>query len=197
MSNNNPSLNPANNNSLVGSVTFAFNKLMQNMNSMLPAKVIKYDRENNRVSVQPLINLMTTDGSQVSRAQLSSIPVFVFGGGGFRISFPLNTGDLGWILANDRDISLFLQSYKQTAPNSARIRTFSDAVFFPDVMNGLNSIAGDDAENVVIQSIDGSVSIALSTDTIDIIAPVAVNITAPVLAVTGNITATGTITPGV
>jgi hypothetical protein len=197
MSNNNPSLNPADNYNLTGSITFAFKKMLQSVQNMLPAQVIQYDRASNRVGVQLLINLLTTDGTQVPRPQLSSIPVFIFGGGGFRISFPLNTGDKGWVLANDRDISLFLQSYSASAPNSGRIKSFSDGIFFPDVMNGLGTISGEDANNLVIQSTDGTVTISLSDDTVTINAPVAINMTTPVLAVTGNITATGSITPGV
>ena len=197
MSNSNPSLDPADNGTLVGAVTFAFKKLMQGVNGMLPAQVMAYDRDTNRTQVQLLINIVATDGTQIPRPQLSSIPVFVFGGGGFRLSFPLKEGDQGWVIANDRDISLFLQSYAQAQPNTARLKSFSDGVFFPDVMNGLDTISGADADSVVLQNVDGTISIALGANSIDIQATTAVNITAPVLAVTGNITATGTITPGV
>jgi phage baseplate assembly protein gpV len=197
MSNSNPSIDPADNGSLLGSVTFAFKKMMQAVNHMLPATVINYDRATNRVQVQLSVNLVATDGSQIARPQLASIPVFVFGGGGFRLSFPLKTGDLGWVIANDRDISSFLQSYSQSAPSSPRLFNFSDGVFFPDVMTGLNTISGADANNVVLQNDTATISISLSDTEINIIAPIAVNITTPVLAVTGNITATGTITPGV
>ena len=114
MSNNNPSIDPADNDSLVGSITFAFKKLLQQVNGMLPAQVIAYDRTTNRVQVQILITILTTDGSQVPRPQVASLPVLIMGGGGFTISFPIKEGDFGWVLANDRDISLFLQNYSQT-----------------------------------------------------------------------------------
>ena len=121
MSNNNPSLNPVDNDTIVGSIQFAYNKLIQQTDGMLPAEVIAYDRETNRVQVQLLITLITTDGSQVPRAQIASLPVLLLGGGNYSISFPLNKGDLGWVMANDRDISLFLQSLAQSAPNSNRV----------------------------------------------------------------------------
>lgn len=205
MSNANPSLDPADNNSLAGAMAFAMKKAMQQSNGMLPARVIKYDRSANRVQVQILINQVATDNTQIPRPQLASIPVFVFGGGGFRLSFPLKPGDLGWVKANDRDISGFLQSYSQTAPNTPRLSSFSDGVFFPDVMTGLDTIAGADAEKAVLQNADGSVTISIGSDSLDIkttttvsiTATTSVNVITPVLAVTGNITATGTITPGV
>lgn len=170
MSNNNLSIDPALQNTLTGGVQFAFSKFMQNVNGMLPAKVVAFDRNANRVQVQPLIAIVTTDGSTVSRAQLASLPVMVLGAGNFMLNFNLNPGDIGWILANDRDISGFLQSYSESAPNTYRKNSFADAVFVPDVMHGF-TIASEDAANVVLQSTDGTVKISLGTDKIKIMAP--------------------------
>lgn len=203
MKNANPSLNPANNGTLAGALETAFNKIMQSINDTLPAKVVKYDRNSNRVQVQPLIAIVNTNNNTISRAQYASLPVLQLGGGGFLLSFNLNPGDLGWIKSNDRDISLFLKSYEEAQPNSDRLHSFSDALFIPDVMTGY-SIATEDTANVVLQSTDSSVKISLGIGKIKISAPIVeidgitgINMTTPLLFVTGNIAATGTITPGV
>lgn len=196
MSNNIPSINPADNDSLAGTLQFAYNKLLQQTDGMLPAQVVSYDRATNRASVQLLISLITTSGALVPRAQLASVPVLILGGGGFSLSFPLQEGDLGWVIANDRDISLFLQEYTQSQPNSFRIKQFSDGMFIPDVMKSWNSNSGNESD-FIIQNETGTISISMTATSIDIKAPVSVTITTPVLAVVGNITATGTITPGV
>lgn len=169
MSNSNPSINPADEGTLAGGIQFVFSKLLQNVNGMLPAKVIAFDRNANRVQVQPLIAIVTTDDTTVSRAQLASIPVMVMGGGNFMLNFNLNPGDLGWILANDRDISGFLQSYAESAPNTVRKNSFADAVFIPDVMRDF-TIAEEDAEACVLQSLDGTVKISLSVGKIKLTA---------------------------
>ena len=163
MSNGNPSINPADQGTLAGTIQFALKKAFMSSDNMLPAKVIKYDRTLNRVSVQLQINLITTDDVQVPRAQISSIPVFVFGGGGFSLSFPLNAGDLGWVLASDRDISLFLQNYNQSAPNTERVKNFSDSVFYPDAMKSFNIDSSNEAY-VILQNESGSISIELGTN---------------------------------
>lgn len=194
MSNNNPSLDPANNDTLAGAVTFAFSKMMQNVNGMLPAKVISYNRATNRAQVQLLIDIVGTDGTQYNRPQLSSIPVFVFGGGGFRLSFPLNPGNLGWVLANDRDISNFLSSYSQCAPNTARVKQFSDGVFFPDNMTGLT---GTDANNAVLQNDSGTVTISISQTGITVNSTgFNINLGSPttLMTINGALTVTGIIT---
>ena len=164
MTNANPSIDPANNGTLVGAITFSFNKLMQNINHMLPSQVLSYDRTSNRVSVQLLINIVDTNGNQYPRPQLASIPVFLFGAGGFSISFPINEGDQGWVLANDRDISLYLQDYEQSQPNTARMMSFSDGVFFPDAMQSEN-ITDSNKGYVLIQSMDGIASIQMGLNT--------------------------------
>ena len=198
--NNNPSINPADNGTLAGAVTFSFQKMLQNVNGMLPAQIMSYDRNTNRAKVQLLINIVGTDGSQYPRPQLAAIPVFVFGGGGFRLSFPLKSGDQGWVIANDRDISNFLNSYKQTSPNTSRIKNFSDGVFFPDAMRGLDTIDSADAENLVIQNNTGTVTISISDDVVTITAP-KLNIAMPTLAsfinIQGTINISGTVNQGV
>lgn len=160
MSNSNPSIDPALENTLAGAVSFAFDKMMQSTNGMLPAVVIAFDRPANRVQVQPQIAIVTTDGQQVSRAQIASLPVLVLGGGGFMLNFNIKPGDLGWILANDRDISGFLQTYAQSSPNTVRKNSFADALFIPDIMRNF-TIADEDSANAVLQSTDGTVKVSL------------------------------------
>lgn len=170
MINAQPSRNPANDGSLEGMLTEILPKFLQNVDDMLPAKVISYDREANRVRVQPLIQMLSTAGEVISRQPVASVPVFNIGGGGFVMSFNLQAGDLGWIKANDRDISLFLQNYEEQRPNTLRKHTFSDALFFPDVMRGY-TIADEDAGNCVIQNLDGTVKISLGASSVKITAP--------------------------
>ena len=204
---NNPSIDPADNNSLAGSIRFAFSKLIQNVNGMLPAQVINYDRTTNRVQVQLLISKITTGGDLIPGPQIASLPVLLLGGGGLFLSFPIATGDLGWVIANDRDISNFLQTYAQSAPNTFRISSFSDGLFIPDIMRGYT--LADDADGaVVLQNLDGTVSVSVSTTNVTINAAHNLNVTvgansvftmnsgAGTLGVVGNITATGTINPG-
>lgn len=169
--NANPSIDPANENTLAGILQFAFGKFLNNVDSMLPAKVIAYDRTKNRVQVQILIMLVATDGTTISRAQIASLPVLVLGGGGFLMNFNLNPGDLGWVIANDRDISSFLQTYSESSPNTVRKHSFADGLFVPDVMTNY-TIASEDANNMVIQNLDGSVKISLGTGKIKIAAPI-------------------------
>lgn len=188
-----PSIDPANEGELLGAMRHIIGKEIQNLDGMLPAKVVSFDRTRNRATVQPLVMLLTTSATTISRATIASVPVYQIGGGGFMLNFNLQAGDLGWIKASDRDISLFLQEYREAGPNTIRKHDFADSVFYPDVMTGY-TIAGEDAENAVLQNLDGSVRIALWPDRVKVTAPtveaVATDVTVTATTVTINATDT-------
>ena len=147
-----PSIDPADEDSLPGVFRSVLQKFLQQTDDMLPAVVIAYDRATNRATVQPHIMLGTTDGRKISRAQIASVPVLNLGAGGFVLSFPVKPGDLGWIKASDRDISLYLQGgAKEEWPNTKRLHSFEDGLFIPDALKGFTVVA-EDAERVVLQT---------------------------------------------
>lgn len=184
MTYNPPSSNPADLDTLTGAYREIFNKLMQNIDGILPAQVLAYQAGPPAlVQVQPLINKMGTSGQVQARAAIASVPVIQLGGGGFVMSFPLSPGNLGFILANDRDISLFRQTLAQASPNTSRVKNFADAIFIPFMPSGYTLAEGDNA-NVVIQSLNGDVKISWSTTTITVKAPTVV-----IEATTANVNA--------
>lgn len=164
-----PSRDPANDDSLLGMARQILDKFLSQIDDMLPARVISYDRAANRATVVPMVKLLTTDNRQIGRAQIASIPVLRLGGGGAMLSFNIKAGDFGWVKANDRDISLITQGYKDSAPNTLRKHSFQDALFIPDEMTGV-TIAEEDVEHAVLQAIDGSVRLALWPEFIKVLA---------------------------
>jgi hypothetical protein len=156
--------------------------------NVLPAKVIAYDRVKNVVQVQPLIKIVTTQNNTISRNALANVPALSLGGGGFNINFPLKEGDLGWILACDRDYANFLQTLQESAPNSTRIHDFGDSWFVPDVFRQY-TINSQDADNaaMVIQSVDGTTRISIWENNIQITAPAQVTVDSPQTTFTGSV----------
>ena len=171
-----PSRSPANTNSLSGLLSVVVRKSLESRNGQLPAKVLAYDRSLNRATVQPLIDVVLTSGDVKPRPQIASVPVLSLGGGGFCINFPLVAGDIGWIEASDRDISLFIQSLSEAKPNTFRIHSFEDGLFIPDAFRKYSFDSGDDSASMVIQSYDGSVKISLSPTGITLKAPTSITL---------------------
>jgi len=162
-----PSKDPADSDHLAGTFNTILKKVLQNLQCCLPVQVIAYDRVKNKAMLRPMITMITTAGQPVSRAQVASAPVLAYGGGGFCINFPLKEGDIGWMYACDRDISLFVQSLEESKPNTFRLHDFADAMFIPDAFNQY-TFSPSDAANMVIQSYDGTVKISLTPDSINI-----------------------------
>ncbi len=181
-----PNLDKANDGDFAGVMTDVLQNFLRGVDDMIPAKVVSYDDATNRAVIKPLVMLGTTDGQKISRAQLSNIPVFRFGGGGFFIRFPVKPGDFGWLKATDRDMSLIMQrGGLEDWPNTLRQHSFSDGMFFPDTLKSW-VIDGANADALVIQSLDGSVCVSLHSGK--------VKIEAADIEIVGNMSVTGTMT---
>lgn len=146
-------------------------KFLMTVDDMLPARVLAYDDATGFATVQPIVQVGTTSGAKVSRAPIANIKTLRMGAGGFFIRFPIKAGDLGWIKANDRDISLILQSSGgEDWPNTKRLHSFSDALFIPDTFRGW-AIDGGNIDALVIQSMDGTVCISVHNDKVHVRGP--------------------------
>jgi hypothetical protein len=186
-------LDPADVRDLGGAFRMIFRKLMQNTDGMLPASVVAVDAERNYVTVQPMIKIVGTGGTQLPRAQIVQVPLFNAGAGSYVLSFPVTPGDLGWIVASDRDISLYLQNNQQSPPNTRRMHSFEDGLFIPD-MARLWTLAGGDAAKVVLQNKDGTIKITLGADQITLVHPTKVEVQTPLAHFTADVTIDGKLT---
>lgn len=171
---------------LLGALQAAFEQNTIDDDNLLPCIIKSFDRTNNVAVVQPIISWVTIADDLKPRNELASINVLSLGGGGFHISFPLNPGDLAWIFAADRDISLFKQALAQSKPNTGRLHSFEDGLVIPDVFRKY-TINAADAAAMVIQSTDGTTRIAISEGVINITAPTSVTVTTPIATFTGNV----------
>lgn len=204
--NNPPSIDPANDDSMLGLMNVVLQKFLQGVDDMLPARIVSYDRDTNKAVIAPMVAMLTTGGTTVPRAQVQGVNVFRFGAGGHVLAFNLKPGDFGWMKANDRDISLFMQGFSEGAPNTLRKHSFEDAIFIPDVLKDV-TIVGEDDENVVLQTTDGKYRIAiwddrikltgddttmvLKTGTVEINAPISITAQAPDIFLNGNVSSNG------
>lgn len=195
--NSNPSLGqqPADAGTMAGLFRFVLKKFLQSdVDGMLPCVVIAADADRKFVTVQPSIMVQGTDKSLTSRAQIAKVPVFTIGAGGFVLTFPIRPGDAGWIVASDRDISLYLQSGEAAGPNTDRLHSFSDGLFIPDAAR-LYTLDSEDDGSAVLQSLDGSVRVAVWPDRVKLTAPL-VAIEATSTTMTGDLTVDGDISAG-
>lgn len=205
-----PSYNTADILSASGRLEFFQKILFMKMEKVAPAQIINYDREKNRATVQILNYSITSTGDKIARKPLNDIPVQVFGGGEFCLSFPIKQGDIGFLIAADSDISVWKKLLQLFAPATYQKHRYKDGIFFPLILNGF-TFSADDENAVLLTSTDGNTKISLKPDNITLTADnIVINTTSAEinantavitadstingnLTVNGNITSTGTI----
>lgn len=160
---------------------------LMTVDGCLPAMVMEYNRKENIAKVQILSQIVTNSGVGNTRKLLIKIPCMSFGCGQFHISFPLKKGSLGWIFAADRDMTEFLRTLAEFKPSSGRVKTFSDGIFVPDVLRQY-VIDAEDADALVIQSVDSKTKVSIRKSDIKIKAPTKVVVDTPESEFTGNVT---------
>ncbi len=151
-----PTHNPADTQTLDGLNNFMIDKIAMSIQKVIPGIVQSYDRATNRAVIKPAITGVASQGQKVSKDALTNIPVVNLSGGGARLSFPIKEGDTGWLIACDRNISIFKQNLQESAPNDYRKHKFEDSFFIPDAINVVGS------DDLVIDA--GNTNLALKTN---------------------------------
>ena len=126
---------------------------------------------------------------EVSKEPLSNIPVLTLCGGGIVLSFPVKAGDTGWLIAADRNISIFKQNLVESAPNDYRKHQYEDSFFIPDKINDINIT---DADTFYIQTLTGLTSFNFKENLMNLISQV-INLTGTT-TITGNTSVIGNLT---
>lgn len=177
-----PAHNPADENTLSGLNKVLIDKISMNIQCVIPAIVQSYDKLTNRAVVKPAITGVASQGQKIPHEAFIDIPVLNISGGGYVISFPIKEGNTGWLIASDRNISLFKQSLEESAPNDYRKHRFEDGFFIPDKINNTPST---NINSLLIQNETGTVSVELTETGVNI---------KGLTTITGNTSVIGTLT---
>lgn len=123
-----------NNNNHVDIVDFTksiTNTIGLSTNTAIPAEVTKVISRS-RVEVKPLIKIEGNDGVFYSRAVITDVPLINSGNSKASITYPVTVGDLGWLIACDRDITNFKSTLTESSADTHRRHNFSDSFFMLD-----------------------------------------------------------------
>ncbi|QNR53872.1 putative baseplate protein [Pseudomonas phage phiK7A1] len=111
-----------------------FNIRMAELNTAIPCVVTNVVGElaNQRIDVQPAINLLYKDGTSEERPQILGVPVMFPGSNTSLISWPINVGDTVMCVFSQRSMDNFkIGNGQPTVPNDYRKMAAQDAVAFP------------------------------------------------------------------
>lgn len=169
----------------------------------LPAIVQSVNWDEMTVEAQPTIQGIVTneDGTQnpVNLPLLINVPLVFPSGGGFIITMPIAAGDEVLVVFASRCIDAWWQSSGIQVPMEARMHDLSDGFAIPGPRSLPKIPAGSiNATALQIRNDAGTSYVEISADgKIKLVSPSEIDITAPLVNVTGNLLVSGTITgPG-
>lgn len=134
-----PEHNPADVDSLEGLLNFLGDKISMGIDCCIPGVITAYDVATRRATIKPQITGVASLGQKISKEAYTNIPVYMPGCSTFEIIYPVSVGASGWLIACDRNISIFKQNKEESAPNDYRKHCFEDGFFLIDSINGIGS----------------------------------------------------------
>lgn len=146
---------------LASAVRFTLEQWTKGLNTCLPGIVHAYDAATRRATVQPAIDMLTTDGRTIPRPLVANVPVVAPAGGGWSVSLPLATGDPVLLVFSQRGLTGFKRAHERAAPDADRLMAMGDAIAIPGF--GPISLTEVSSDGIVLQSNDGAEYIAVES----------------------------------
>jgi hypothetical protein len=174
-------------------------QLMCDLRVAMPATVISFDEDAMTVVVQPAVMeelLVNSVPTFVNIPPLQDVPVFIPRGGGYSITFPIQSGDECLLIFGDMSIDGWWQNggSSNTQPMKRR-HNLSDAFALFGISSQPNTLDDYSTDSLQIRSDDGTLVIDVneSTGQISVTAPTGVVITAPSITLDGDVSVSGTL----
>lgn len=176
----------------------ALEGLQANMWTALPGVVTDVDLEKMTVSVQPTIqgSILNEDGTttSVNLPLLVDVPICFPSGGGFTITFPVDEGDEVLVVFASRCIDAWWQSGGIQRPMEARMHDLSDGFAIIGPKSQPNVVGSISDSSVQVRNDAGTAYVEIdSTGKVKLVAPAEIDITAPLVKITGALTVSSTI----
>jgi len=133
------------------------------------AVVQKVNESGDIVSVRPMVDGFTGGGDRIPNGIIHGVPVWRLQRGASAVIMPPIAGDIGLIAICDRDITSVKQTKKPSLPGSNRTHSYSDALYLGGVLNA-----------------DPNQYVKFADDGIEIVSPLTISMTAPVVEVNAD-----------
>lgn len=188
MANNVPNFNPAALETESAAKAESFdNFAFSRIDTVMPVKVHSLiDGNNMFVNVIPVQTAETTGGEELTNGAddvIYNVPVMLLYGKNSRITFEVQAGDYGLLLAAKRDISAYKSEHSEAVPPTRRTFSFADGFFVPLDFQNVES-------GVIIQNNQTKITVGDGAVTIEANGTIAVNCTDATVTASGTVTAT-------
>lgn len=165
----------------------------------IPGIVSKVDLSKMTLEVQPAIQGVVEDQhgnfSNVNLPVLVDVPIVFPSAGGFTLTFPIKAGDEVLVIFASRCIDSWWQSGGIGIPMEQRMHDLSDGFAIPGPKSQPKKISNISATNAQLRNDAGDTFLEITPDgKIKLTATAEIDLTAPVIKMTGAVTVTGALT---
>lgn len=172
--------------------------LQANIWTSMPGIVTDVDLTKMTCSVQPSIQGIVEDENgrkqSVNLPLLVDCPIVFPRAGNFIITFPVAPGDEVLVSFASRCIDAWWQSGGIQRPMEARMHDLSDGFAIPGPSSQPKKVSGISSTSLQIRNLAGTTYMEIdAAGKIKLVAPAEIDITAPLVKVTGNLDVTGNI----
>lgn len=119
------------------------------MHTSLPVEIVSYDHGKNLATVQPVLKRkFKSEAASITLPVIANVPVAFPRMGDGHLRFPINTGDTGQLIINERSIDGWQVAGGIVDPQDTRKHALSDGVFYPGLApdsKPMKSSAPDDS----------------------------------------------------
>lgn len=122
----------------------------------VPAKVIEYFKDEQKVTVQPFFKRKYKDQETLQLPQIFQVPVAFPRAGESIISMPLAKGHCVMLICSDRSLENWLKNGGDVLPNDVRHHNLSDAIAYPGLYPFNNSASLNNDQDIIIKNKRGS-----------------------------------------
>jgi len=127
------------------------------LHTSMPAEIVSYDYAKNLAVVKPTLKRKYKNESEaVELPTISNVPVSFQRMGPAHLRLPVEPGQTGHIIFNERSIDGWLVSGGKIDPQDPRKHSLSDAVFYPGLVPNNNPMESSAAQDSIELKLNGS-----------------------------------------
>lgn len=128
-----------------------WSEIIGKLNTVIPAKVVSYDKSGPYVSAIPLIDKLMSNGEAMRLGEIVKIPVVFPRTNRFKLSYPLEKGDGVLLLFSQRCIDEWYANGDFATPVSPRTYALTDAIAIPGLFSNTKGKAITSASELEIE----------------------------------------------
>ena len=142
-------------------IDYKLEENQKKIHTALPCRVLNFYPNNQTVDLEVLVKKIKSDDTLENYPPLLNVPISYPRGGGFCVTYPLNKGDEGQVIFNERCIDKWWLSGEPSEPIDFRLHDLSDGCFISGICSQPKAVKGFFTDGLSLQTLSGDTFIRI------------------------------------